>query len=249
MIDIHSHLLPGVDDGSRTIAQSVEVLGRFKEEGVREVVLTPHLRASQVGDAPIAKYQQLFHELAAVAPDGITLHLGFEIMLDQPGADLRAEGLSLGGSPAVLVEFSRHGLPPNHVEEIFRIRMSGRIPVVAHPERYPGITTHIVGQWRASGAVIQVDAAAPLTMTDQGRIARELIHEGLADLLAADNHGNDRSLGPAAAWLAERYGTESAQILTSTNAGLVLQGAEPLPYSTREQRRGLLNKLRGLLRP
>src|SRR3954464_9731336 len=107
MIDIHSHLLPGVDDGSPSIERSVPVLERFAADGVQIVVLTPHLVASRARTAPFARHRAILATVPAAAPAPVGLRLGWEIMLDEPNTDLRAPELGLGGSRAILVEFPR----------------------------------------------------------------------------------------------------------------------------------------------
>ena len=91
VIDLHSHLLPGVNDGSPSVAVSVEVLTRFASDGVETVVCTPHLRASKAAEAPHAAYAAIFDTLAAAAPGPPSLLRGWEIMLDVPGIDLRRQ--------------------------------------------------------------------------------------------------------------------------------------------------------------
>ena len=88
MIDIHTHLLPGVDDGSRSIEASVSVLERFSRDGVEIVVCTPHLDASEAGEAPHERNADLLAALTAAAPATPRLLPGFEILLDAPGVDL-----------------------------------------------------------------------------------------------------------------------------------------------------------------
>ena len=85
MIDLHTHLLPGVDDGSESLAQSEAVLKKFAEQGVTAVCCTPHLRASDIAAAPCEEMDELLAELAPAAPNGLRLERGFEIMLDVPG--------------------------------------------------------------------------------------------------------------------------------------------------------------------
>src|SRR6185369_2807729 len=111
MVDVHSHLLPGVDDGSKSIEMSVPVLERFAADGVECLVLTPHLKASEAASAPYERNVALLEELRSVAPRGLDLRLGWEIMLDEPKVDLRASRLGLGGSRAILVEFSHRRVP------------------------------------------------------------------------------------------------------------------------------------------
>ena len=122
-------------------------------------------------------------------------------MLDRPGVDLRDRRLSLGGSSAVLVEFPRMMVPPNASEELFRLRMSGVVPVLAHPERYWGCTVERVEEWRRVGAVIQTDVAGVFASGPQGALATSLLERGFVDLLASDTHGDSRALLPARKWL------------------------------------------------
>src|SRR5437870_6840409 len=148
MIDIHTHLLPGVDDGSRSVEASVPVLERFRAGGVTVVICTPHLEASTAAAAPHDHHAEILETLRAAAPAVPELRLGWEIMLDVPGADLRDPRLALGGSNAVLVEFPMMNVPPQAADELFRLRMSGIKPVLAHPERYFGCTVEQVEAWR-----------------------------------------------------------------------------------------------------
>ena len=232
MIDIHSHLLPGVDDGSKSIAMSCRVLEKFASQGVECVVLTPHLLASQAHSAPIERHRAILEELRAAAPQGIELRLGWEIMLDQPNADLRAPELALGESRAVLVEFPRLAVPTSAGDELERLQLSGVTPVLAHPERYWGCTVKCVEDWRAAGAVIQMDTAGLLGRGPISRVSRALVEAGLVDLFASDNHGDSRTLATAHAWLCEVSTPAHAELLTRTNALRLLAGEpiEPAPH-------------------
>ena len=247
MIDIHSHLLPGVDDGSRSVESSVAVLERFGRHGVELVVLTPHLEASRAASAPIERHLEILAELQAAAPALPALTLGWEIMLDLPGAELNAEHLRLGGAPAVLVEFPRSGLPRGHAEELWRLRMSGVVPVVAHPERYAGCTPEIVRSWRNAGAAIQTDATMLLGSGAMGQLAKTLLAEGLIDILASDNHADSRSLAPARTWLTEMGAAEQAELLTRTNARRLLDGEAMIPVAPVVTERGMFRRLRELV--
>jgi protein-tyrosine phosphatase len=246
MIDIHSHLLPGVDDGSPTVDVSVPVLRAFAAAGVRKVVCTPHLEASRAATAPYDRHAQILDVLRRRAPDGIELALGWEIMLDVPGADLRSPRLCLGGSSAVLVEFSHGGVPPNAAEELFRQRMSGVVPVVAHAERYRGSSPERVEEWRGVGAVIQVDSAALAGRGRAQHLAVELLQRGLVDVIASDNHGDTRTVVTAREWLLELGAEEQASLLTETNAARLLANEPTVPVAPVEPRRGMLGRLRAL---
>ena len=237
MIDVHSHLLPGVDDGSRSFETSVEVLRRFATDGIECVVLTPHLNASRLDDAPYEHHLELLDDLRRRAPAMPELRLGWEIMLDEPRRDLRAARYALGGSRAVLVEFPLSGVPEQGGDELRRIRSSGVVPVLAHPERYWGCTAAKVYGWRQAGAVIQMDTAGLLGKGRIAKISRQLLELGLVDLFASDNHGDTRTLATARDWLLEVATPEHADLLTRANARRLLDGepmapVPPVPAST-----------------
>lgn len=247
MIDIHTHLLPGVDDGSPSVAASVPVLERFGRDGVDVLVCTPHLRATDAARAPAERYQTILEELRAAAPAKPRLELGWEIMLDAPGIDLRAPELHLAGSDAALVEFPRMNVPPGAAHELLRIRMSGVIPVLAHPERYHGASLDGVYEWRSVGAVIQLDAIMLFGNAPMNRLARALLEEGMADCIASDNHGDTRSLVAARRWLEEVGAVEQARLLTHVNAERLLAGEPLVPVAPIPHvEPGMLGRLRDL---
>ena len=225
---------------------SLPVLERFAADGVECLVLTPHLKASEAARAPYERNHAIFEELRSVAPHALELRLGWEIMLDEPNVDLRSRTLGLGGSRAILVEFPRLGVPTQASAELSRIRCSGVLPVLAHPERYAGCTIERVEEWRQAGAVIQMDTDGLLGKGTIARLSRALVQRGLVDLFSSDNHGDSRSLVTARDWLREVSTPEHADLLTHTNAQRVLDGeplitVPPLPASA-----GIFGRLREL---
>ena len=246
MIDIHSHLLPGVDDGSKSVEMSLPVLERFAADGVECLVLTPHLLASQAAHAPRERNLAIFEELSSVAPRGLELRLGWEIMLDEPNVDLRAPHLALGGSRAVLVEFPLKAVPVAAGDELYRLRCSGVTPVLAHPERYYGCTVDIVESWRLAGAVIQMDTGGLLGKGTIARLSRALVEEGLVDLFSSDNHGDSRTLATARDWLRDVSTPEHAELLTHINARRLLDGEPLLPVPPLPLVSGIFSRLREL---
>ncbi len=247
MIDIHTHLLPGVDDGSPSVEVSVPVLERFRQDGVTVLVCTPHLKATDVHRAPIERHRAILAGLVEHAPPLPELVLGWEIMLDAPGADLRASHLHLGDSGAALVEFPRMHVPPGATQEILRIRMSGVTPVIAHPERYHQCTPDMVREWRSVGAVIQMDAVMVFGNAPTSRLARTLLEEGLIDCIASDTHGDTRSLAMARDWLEAIDAHEQAELLCMINARRLLNREAVLPVMPiPETDHGMLSKLKSM---
>jgi protein-tyrosine phosphatase len=247
MIDIHTHLLPGVDDGSPTVAVSLPVLEEFAAGGVEVVVCTPHLKASRAGAAPHERHQAILADLVAHAPASIRLLSGWEIMLDVPGADLFDRRLGLGGSSAILVEFWSRGIPSSAPAELLRLRQHGVVPVVAHPERYRKCSVELVEEWRHAGALMQMDVNA-LTGTGRGHVAAfELLNAGLIDVFASDTHGDPRSLVPARQWLVEFATPEHVELLTRVNAERLLHDQPTVPVPPLPRNRGVLHRLRELV--
>lgn len=229
MIDLHSHLLPGVDDGSRTVKQSVEVLRRMAELGLTDVCLTPHLRANETVDAPPARHDEAFAALRAQAPPMPRLHRGAEVMLDRPlpREAERMRRITLGGSRYILVEFPRLVAGDSVTNALTRVRDAGLLPILAHPERYSACSVESVTFWRGLGARMQVDATTLHSPQARGQRARQLVAAGLADILAGDNHGDERSVAAGADFLNALDGETQADLLTVRNPGAILRD-EPL---------------------
>jgi protein-tyrosine phosphatase len=118
--------------------------------------------------------------------------------------------------------------------------------VLAHPERYWGCTVEKVAEWRAAGAVIQMDTAGLIGKGSIATISRALLEAGVVDLFASDNHGDSRSLATARAWLLEVATPEHAELLTSTNAARLLAGEALVPVPPLPKRRGIFGRLREL---
>jgi protein-tyrosine phosphatase len=229
VIDLHSHLLPGVDDGSRTVEQSVRVLQEMAGRGITDVCLTPHLRANQTAAGPPPRHDDAFDGLLAAAPELPRLHRGAEVMLDRPlppGAD-RMRRISLGGTRYILVEFPRLVSLDAVTNALSRVRDGGLTAVLAHPERYSCCSAEAVTYWRGLGAVMQVDATTLQSTQARGQRARQLVSRGLADILAGDNHGDDRTIAAGADFLMAQEGLEQADLLTVRNPGAILRD-EPL---------------------
>ena len=231
MIDLHSHLLPAVDDGSRSVEQSVKVLREMAVRGVTGLCLTPHMQARWSEAGPPEAHQKAFDALQRQAPELPRLHRGAEVMLDRPITRpvAIARNVTLGGSRFILVEFPRlvgFDIATSALAQIVEV---GLVPVLAHPERYICCSVDAVRRWRAVGARMQIDATTLLASSARGQRARRLVAEGLADILAADNHGDDRTIATGAQFLAAQNGAEQADLLTVQNPSAILADAETIP--------------------
>jgi protein-tyrosine phosphatase len=249
VIDLHSHLLPAVDDGSRSVEQSVKVLGAMAREGVTAVCLTPHVRATRADASAPAAHEQAFDALRAQAPRVPVLHRGAEVMLDHPlsRSVALARKVTLGGTRYILVEFPRlvsHDLISNAVSQVLDL---GLIPVVAHPERYSACSPDTVRHWRSLGAKMQVDSTTLLTSQARGQRARQLVAEGLSDILAGDNHGDERTIATGARFLRAQDGDEQVDLLALHNPAAILADAELRPVPPLRIRQSWMRRIKEFL--
>ena len=208
MIDLHSHILRGIDDGPRTLEESVEIAAAAAADGITVVAATPHIRDDYPTEASAMEYRlfELREELER-AGVGLEVRSGGEFALEwltrvEP-AERRRFGL--GGNPRyLLVETPYYGWPLGLADSLFQLQASGVVPVLAHPERnaeVQGDPARLDPLVRA-GVLVQVTAASL-----DGRIgrraeacARTLIESGLCHLLASDaHHASVRAVGLAAA--------------------------------------------------
>jgi protein-tyrosine phosphatase len=249
VIDLHSHLLPAVDDGSRSVAQSVKVMTAMAAQGVTDVCLTPHLRAGQLAAVPPASHDEAFAALQAAAPALPRLHRGAEVMLDRPlpAREDGARRFTLGGTRYLLVEVPRMVAYDTVTIALTRVVEAGLMPLLAHPERYACCSPEAVARWRDLGARMQVDATTLLSTQSRGQRARGLVAAGLADILAADNHGDDRLIGTGRKFLEAQDGAQQAELLTVINPRAILADQPLVAVPPVEIRRTWMQRIRQLL--
>lgn len=141
MKDIHSHLLPGIDDGSRTIEESIQLIKDASAAGVTDIMLTPHYIKDSEYVCNNKEKQKLFQELKKKVKDekiDIHLYLGNEIYIDDELITLlnQNELMPLNQSKYVLVEFPLGNVVRNAKDIMYELVRNGYIPILAHPERY-----------------------------------------------------------------------------------------------------------------
>jgi protein-tyrosine phosphatase len=194
MIDIHTHILPGVDDGSKDLETSISMIEREIEQGVTDIVLTPHVQ-STVTKANTSKRKAQFELLKAeVSKRGlnINLHLGAEIMYHSH-IETDYSKYQFGKNKYVLLEFSTKAETP--IEEIcFDVMAMGYQVIVAHVERYGYLSIADIGKIRANGVLIQVNASAILNKDPLAskKTVKKLIKENLIDIIATDTHNMEK---------------------------------------------------------
>jgi protein-tyrosine phosphatase len=249
VIDLHSHLLPGVDDGSRSVEQSVRVLDNMARLGVSDVCLTPHLKSSRAEAGPPLGHTQAFDALRQAAPPVPQLHRGAEVMLDRPLTRpvTLARNVTLNGTRYILVEFPRLVAFDIATTALSQVLELGLLPILAHPERYSCCSVEGVRHWKALGAKMQVDATTLITSQARGQRARQLVGEGLADILAGDNHGDDRSVATGASFLRAQDGDEQVELLALRNPAAILRDQPLTPVPPIRIRQSWMRRIKDFL--
>lgn len=230
MIDIHTHILPFLDDGSDSIENSLQLLKEEESMGVTDVICTPHFRAPHIKSAEETK--AVFEDFKLKAKEAginVNLHLGQEIAVE--GKDVKAllrngEILTVNDSKWVLIEFD-FIKKCEIVEMVYELRNSGYIPIVAHLERYHYATEDIAYEIKVEGGYIQVNAGALVgkSARKNKKFAKRLIKGGFADFVASDvHHGRINNLLKAYQYVDKKFGRPAAEVLFKINAKKVIKG-------------------------
>lgn len=253
MIDLHSHILPGLDDGATDLDDALEIARAAVADGITTLAATPHVREDYptTADAMEGGVRQLRR---AFEREGIGLELlpGGEVSLEQLDRLSRDElrRFGLGGNPKyLLLETPYSGWPQPFPEIVSRLSSSGVVAVVAHPERNQAVQSELarVEELVAAGALIQVTAAS-LDGRLGSRIracADRLVVAGLVHMVASDAHTagiREAGLSQARSAIGD---AELAHWLLQSVPQAIIGDAElpPRPESTR--RPGLLARLLG----
>jgi protein-tyrosine phosphatase len=263
LVDIHNHLVPGVDDGARDVAAVLESVERMTRQSIRRILTTPHIDGSLTLDparlearlGQVSKAWERASQAIREAFPEVGFHRGHEICLDVPDVDLSDPRIRMAGTSFVLVEWPRLQLPPGTVAVLARIREKGFRPIVAHPERYAGMSAAIgvAGQWRDAGATLQVNYGSLVGRYGpdaQGNAIR-LLRRGWVDYLASDFHGHARlEIYKDEAWsLLTEFGAEELlNYLSRTNPSRLLDDQPPLPVPILPPERRFWARFRRMLR-
>ena len=226
MIDIHCHLLYGVDDGPKDMEESIKMLRSASEQGVTDIILTPHYRRGmfKFDKELILKHME---ELEPYAQEiGVKLHLGTEFHVNGDIIEYLEEGrcLSLAGSEYVLTEYAYDTEYSYIFQMSHTLLRHGYIPVIAHVERYGCLvkTPKRLEELQEIGAFIQMNAGA--VIGEEGWISKNFckkaLKQGWVDVIASDSHGIKKRvcyMEDAYDYISEKYGEKLAHKLMVKN--------------------------------
>lgn len=193
-VDFHSHLIPGVDDGSQELAHSCDFISAFERLGFRKIITTPHIHGDFYRNTPeglqtgLGEVQEELNKLGC----GIPVQVAAEYYLDNYFLDeVLPKGLLTFGNNQVLVEVSMAGWPRNFDQILFAVQAAGYNPVLAHPERYAYVED--VGFFREikdRGVELQMNLLSPTGYygAPVRQLAEALLDAQLYDYAASDLH-------------------------------------------------------------
>lgn len=231
MIDIHCHLLYGVDDGANTRDESIKMLERAKQQGIDSIILTPHYRHGMFPyriDEVEYNYKLLREHATKL---GIALYLGTEYHVNSQIVEnfrkLRCH--TLAGTRYILTEYS-HNTEYSYIRKMTQeVISNGYVPIIVHVERYACLVDDIscIDELREMGAWIQNNADAVLGLEGWGpkRFCKKLLKNGWTDVIASDSHGVDHracNMEKCYKYVEKKFGADYAEELFCNNPGKIL---------------------------
>jgi tyrosine-protein phosphatase YwqE len=209
--DIHSHLIPGIDDGVKTIEESLDLIRTFIQLGFKKLVTTPHIMSDAYHNTPEIIFSGLetLRRAAADAGLSITLEAAAEYYVDERLMDmLKNEKLLTLNGKYLLFEISYVNLPANLYEIIFKMIEKGYTPVLAHPERYPFWLSKFdeYEKLKDAGVLFQLNTNSLCGYygTAVKKMAERLVDALMVDFIGSDMHGQ-RHMNALKNMLSEKY--------------------------------------------
>lgn len=238
MIDLHCHILPGIDDGAKNLETSLEMARMAVSDGITVTACTPHILPGVYNNEGHSIKTAVARLREAVAQAGIRLQLvaGADVhVAPDLAARLRTgEALTINDSRYLLLEPPHHIAPPRLEDHIFELQTAGYVPVVTHPERLSWIEAHyaLIKRLVYNGILMQLTAGSFM-----GRFGRRprywaerMLDEGLCHVLATDGHNTEQRpprLSDAREAIARRVGEQEATNLVLTRPQGILNDVAP----------------------
>src|SRR5664279_4608008 len=232
MVDIHCHILPGIDDGADTWEMTAQMCRMAVRDGITHIVATPHCDGHYEYDR--AHFTDMLATLSEVSGGHITFSIGCDFHLSGRNVEAAMEDprpFALGDTQYIMVESDHHGIPSNAPDLLRTILSRGMVPIITHPERnaYLMKNLRVVQQFIKMGCLSQVTANAFTGFwgPKSQKAAEKLLQKNAVHIVATDAH--DLNLRPpilseARTRIATLVGAEIAEALVTHNPGAVVAG-------------------------
>lgn len=229
MKDLHNHLLYGIDDGSSSIEESKRILSVLENEGVKEIVLTPHYIIGTSYKANNDSKRKLIDSLKKYT--SIKLYLGNEVFLDNGIVECIKNGeiSTINNSRYVLVEFSLNEKMHYVHEMIFELRRNGYIPIIAHPERYLYYKVSDLEKFIDEGCLFQGNITSLIGRygNHSKKRLKEMIKKNMISVFGTDYHSsNNINLSDPLKELKKLVSEETFNILINDNFDKIINDEE-----------------------
>jgi len=236
MIDFHNHIIPNIDDGAKSVEMAIDMLKEAQKQGITDIVSTIHYQHPKM-DGKNTDFSFVNNKCIELKEAmnkeqiNIKIHLGAEVfylpnltkILDNPL-------VTIGNGRFMLIEFQTRILPPNYLEELFKLQNEDIIPIIAHPERYSAIQDNLdlAKDWLSRGFIMQIDCGSILGHFGKKcqKTSLELIEYGYIQLIGSDAHNNkirNFCLKPAYNKINKIFGPKIVEKLKN-NSVLLLEG-------------------------
>lgn len=197
MKDLHCHLLPGIDDGSKSLDESISLLKEMSNQGVKEIILTPHYIEDSKYSCNNTDKKKLYTELVKRVKKekiDVTLYLGNEVFFTSNFVDLlkKKEIETLNNNKYLLFEFPMHEHYKSSQESLLKLISRGYVPVLAHPERYKRFLENpdIAEEYLRMGVLLQGNFPSLFGKYGRGpkKLLKYYIKRGWISFLGSDTH-------------------------------------------------------------
>ena len=234
MTDLHSHILPGVDDGSKSVEMSLDLLRRQYEDKVTQIALTPHFNFEKQSMREfLQKRNNAARGLGLVfQKSGLAqqMKLGAEVFYSSQLAETDVKPLCLTGTQLLLIEFHPAYYPTEAADVLYQLTRQGIVPLIAHVERYAFIRKdpNLLCDLIEAGAYTQMNATSLVMHKKHQKVLLRMIRHGMIDVLATDTHSPAKrppKLGSAMLLVKEKCGEQTAQQMMK-NANMLFKGEQ-----------------------
>ena len=201
MIDIHTHILFDIDDGSKSIEESIKIIKKYEKKGICDIVLTPHYIENSNYNADnfekIKRYRLLKEEIKKQNIK-VNIYLGNEVYLNSDMVNLikNKEIMTINNSKYLLIELPFINENVDAINMIHDLKLSNIIPIIAHVERYQYISLSKIDEYRKSGAFIQINSSSIYNKygNKAKKLAISFLKNNVVDFIATDTHHESKMI-------------------------------------------------------